>query len=196
MERAGECGGAVGEVGVEGPLQRVHPFGHKRRGIGNRGETGVEGEGTDSVGVTVGVAGPDAGAVRDAEEGDGLLTERLAQLLHVADDVLGAQVGKQITAIGRAGVREGLPSGQPGIELGLIVGRRVNGVVRLVVRLAVDLATFTDAARIEADEVELSQDLLREDQPAQLVQNRDRGTARAAAIHKQRADPLIGIAGR
>ena len=152
-------------------------------------ERTVEDERADAVGVHVGVDRTDGGAIGVPHVGQLVLAEGHADGLHVARDILRAEVGEQVGVLVCAVIRELLGDILDLLPFGRVVGRRVGRDELLQVGMARDGRALADAARVKRDQVEAVADVAGDD-AGPVLHEVDRRAAGAAGIREERADAL------
>jgi hypothetical protein len=193
---AGDERPAVVGEGVEAPLEP----GGVGLGVGDRVPVGVDGgvehHGAHAVGVELGVGRAERGAVGVAEEVQLLLAQGLPQLLHVPGGVHGVEGAQRLAVLVGAALGHLAREGEDVVEL--LVGRRARLCGdRAVLELLGDAlhgGGQAHAARVEADDVEAAQHVLREGE-RQADGGVGARAARAAGVDHQRSD-AVGLPGQ
>ena len=142
------------------------------------------------------VAQPEQRAVRVAKVRELLVADGGPDRVHVAHDVVGADVAEQGPTVLGAVVGDRLGGIVELLLLGGVVGARVEPMERRVGLVAArELLAAADAAWVEADDVEAVGDVAAEPEPA-VTDELDAGAAGTARVHEQRADPPGLVLGR
>ncbi len=144
-------------------------------------------------GEHVGVYGAERRAVGVADVVQLLLSQCPADPVHVARDIVRAQVRQDVAVLCFAAVGEVLRDLLGLLPLGVRVGVRVRGHQRLQVVVAQDRRTLADAPRVERHDVELVADLAGEHSPPDADEVVS-GSARPTRVRHQHANALVRFA--